>query len=121
MFALVLAVFATATSGDLPRSPYTDIAVATIDVAGLMLFGWVARWSGLWMFSVAFIGASLIHQEFFWQDNPTASGTDDLGPSILVLALPVALGLIAMGTLARDLRDRFSTDARQSSDAVPKR
>ncbi len=98
--AVALAAFASAFGDDLPHSPYSDVAVAVVELGGLLLLGWYARWSALWIFPLALVAVTVIHERFLWHDDPRLSGIDDLGPTALVLTLPLAWVLLSVGALA---------------------
>lgn len=114
--ATALAAFASAFGDDLPHSPYTDIAVATVDLLGLLLLGWYARWSSLLIFTVALVWVTVLHEELFWTGDPRLQGIDDLGPTALLLALPLAWVVLALGALARRVAASVRNDQEPERD-----
>jgi hypothetical protein len=100
--ALVVAGGTTATAGSDFDEEGVQAAAAVGCFLALLLIGVVGGARVLVVFALAYVVAAVVHTEFFWSDDPTRSGTDDLDPMAgIVVVLPFALLVVAMGVVAR--------------------
>jgi hypothetical protein len=97
LLAALVAVLLTATEQTDFEPDGVQVAVAAAYAVGFVSLGVLGGFRALPIFAVAYVGAAMINQWFFWHDDPTRSGTDDMDPLAGVFfVLPFALIAIAI-------------------------
>jgi hypothetical protein len=108
---LALASFFTATGGDLPLSPYSDVVVVAVWTFGLLTYGWRFGRTSLWLFPLLLVVVAETASWLFFEPDPRISSMDQIGddPGAIVLVLPLAMIVLGLAVLAK----------RRSRKAVP--
>lgn len=103
---LALAVFLVGTGGDLPHSPYSDIAVATAWISGVLAYGWSFGRTALWLLPVLLTVTALLASWLLFEPDPRIGGMDQIGedPGSTILALPLVVVVLGLAVVVRSRR-----------------
>jgi hypothetical protein len=102
---LVAGFIAVFIDEDRPHAVYLTAYV--ILAVSLVLLGVHGRWRALLVFAIAYGVGCALWQAFWWTDDPTLSGIDDIAPlGGFIVTTPFALVLIGAGWLGVHARGR---------------
>ena len=110
-----IAAFLTATGGTDFEPDGVQATVAAVYVIGLVALGVLGGWRALPLFALVYTAAAAVHEVFFWVDDPSSSGLDDMSPMVgLMVVLPFTLPLIAIGALVARIARRHERYPRRA-------